>query len=241
MLLLATGALLAGVVAGLTGFGTSMTAMAFWLYVIAPVVATPLACICAISAHLVSLRKIWSGFDIKGAAPILIGGLVGVPIGAYFLKVIDPGLFRIVIGGFLVAYAIFMFSLKTPPIIKKGGALADGLSGFGGGVLGGFSGLSGAMPAIWVMLRGWTKERQRSIIQSFNMLILSFALVVYLVGGLISREVLIAAAVCLPATFLGSNLGARIYTGIDKETFRKVVLVLLSISGAVLVVTSFKN
>lgn len=235
--LLALGALFAGFVAGLAGFGTAMTAMAFWLYVVAPVVAAPLAAICAVGAHAMSVPKIWRDFDLASARIILIGGLVGVPFGIALLLWLSPDLFRGVIGAFLCAYALFMLLLKKPPVISGDGKLGDGVVGSVGGVLGGFAGLSGAAPTIWGQLRGWGKERQRGVIQGFNMLILVFAIAVFAIKGMLTAEVLTAAAICLPATFLGSIVGTRAYLAIDAVMFRRFILGLLFVSGVVLSAT----
>ncbi|MGI9372257.1 MAG: sulfite exporter TauE/SafE family protein [Hyphomicrobiales bacterium] len=237
MALLALGALLAGFVAGLTGFGTSMTAMAFWLYVVPPVIAAPLAAICAVAAHILSARKIFHTFNFNAAKPFLIGGFVGVPLGIGLLTIVSAIAFKGGLGLFLAAYAGLMLLMKEPPVISWGGKLADGAVGLIGGFLGGFSGLSGPIPALWCMLRGWDKASQRSVIQGFNMLILTFAICIFVFKGLITREVLSAVVVCIPATLIGSWFGTNAFLAIDAGLFRKVVLGLVCVSGAVLTTT----
>ncbi|MGI9483378.1 MAG: sulfite exporter TauE/SafE family protein [Hyphomicrobiales bacterium] len=239
--LLAFGALLAGFVAGLTGFGTAMTALAFWLYVVPPVVAAPLAAICAIGAHVLSVRKIWRDFDLHAARPFLIGGIVGVPIGVSLLTWLSADTFKGIVGLFLVIYAGIMLSMKNPPAVSWGGRIADGVSGFIGGVLGGFSGLSGPVPTLWAILRGWGKERQRSVIQGFNMLVLTFAIAIFAFKGMLTGSVLSAAIICIPATLVGSWFGTNAYLAIDAATFRRIVLVLLCISGTILTATWFAS
>jgi uncharacterized membrane protein YfcA len=232
--LLACGAMLAGFVAGLTGFGTAMTAMAFWLYVIPPVVAAPLVAICAVGAHVMSARKIFQGFDFGATKPLLIGGLLGVPIGIALISWLSPDLVKGVMGLFLASYALVMLVMKAPPIIAGGGRVADGVVGLIGGVLGGFAGLSGPVPTIWSLLRGWDKDHQRRIIQGFNMLILAFAIAVFAIKGMLTVNVLTASMICLPATFFGSWLGTRAYFSLDPAMFQRVVLSLVFVSGLVL-------
>jgi hypothetical protein len=54
-------------------------------------------------------------------------------------------------------------------------------------------------------------------------------------SGVINAHVLTIAMLCLPVTMTGAWLGARVYTGVSEAAFRRVVLVLLLGSGAVLV------
>ena len=77
------------------------------------------------------------------------------------------------------------------------------LIGFGGGILGGAAGLSGPLPTLWCGLKGWGKGEQRAVFQTFNLTILSGALVSYGVGGVLTAEVARLALIGLPGTLLG--------------------------------------
>ena len=59
------------------------------------------------------------------------------------------------------------------------------------------------------------------------------------VAGQITADVLLIAALCLPATLLGSWIGARLYKRISANRFRRLVLALLLISGTILIVQAF--
>ena len=52
--------------------------------------------------------------------------------------------------------------------------------------------------------------------------------------GVIDRAVLAAALLCLPVTLAGAWLGARLYLRVAETLFRRVVLLLLLVSGLVL-------
>lgn len=58
-ILVLIGAFAGGYVSGLTGFGTGLTALPFWLNVVNPVVAAPLVVICSIVAQIQTLPAIW--------------------------------------------------------------------------------------------------------------------------------------------------------------------------------------
>lgn len=232
------GALAGGLVNGLTGFGTAITAMGLWLYVLPPTSAASLAIVCAAVAQLQTLPMIWRTIWWRRLVPLVIPGLVGVPIGTVLLQHIDPRLFKIGIGCFLVVYAGHVLARRRELKTAWGGIVADGAIGFGGGVLGGLTGLSGVLPVVWTDIRGWTKEQRRGVLQGFNICILSLALASHAVSGLMTREVLLATAVALPATIGGAWTGGFIYRRLADSGYQRAVMLLLLIAGAALVWTS---
>ena len=79
--LILAGAFAGGLVSGLTGFGTGITAMPFWLAATTPLLASPLVVVCSLVAQFQTLPAIWHAIDFRRARPFIIGGLVGVPLG----------------------------------------------------------------------------------------------------------------------------------------------------------------
>ena len=53
------GALAGGMVNGLTGFGTALTALGIWLYAIDPAVASSLVIFCSVFSQLQTMHLIW--------------------------------------------------------------------------------------------------------------------------------------------------------------------------------------
>lgn len=160
--------------------------------------------------------------------------MVGVPLGVAALRVVEPRTLKILLGLFLIGYTGATLALRRLPTVAWGGRVADGVVGFGGGVLGGVAGLSGPLPTIWCGRRGWNADAQRGVYQVFNLTILSLALVAYATRGILTRQVLGYALVCLPATLLGAYGGIRLYGRVDDRQFRYLVLWLLFGSGVVL-------
>lgn len=109
-------------------------------------------------------------------------------------------------------------------------------SSVSGGFRGGFAGLSGPLPVIWLQLRGDEPDRQRAIYQPFNLTVLTLASVAMAVSGQITMPTLGIASLCLPATLLGAWIGAHVYVGVSAHTFQRVVLGLLLASGCILLV-----
>jgi uncharacterized membrane protein YfcA len=237
--LLLAGALAGGIVNGLTGFGTALTAIGIWIYAIPPTVAASLAIICSVVSQTQTLHLIWRTIDWRRVLFFVVPGLLGVPIGTLLLPHIDPKFFKLVIGCFLVVYPAYVLIRKRQIKSAWGGTTADGTIGFGGGILGGLTGLSGVLPIVWADIRGWSKEQRRSVVQFYNMAILSFALVSHAFSGLLTWQVVVSAAIALPGTIGGAWFGAFLYRRLADHGYQRVVMALLLISGISLIWTTW--
>ena len=104
-------------------------------------------------------------------------------------------------------------------------------------MLGGSTGLGGILPTLWCVLRGWPRDEHRSVSQPTA--VATFALSLLGLGGmgLITPETTRLFLIGLPALVAGTLLGWSLYGKLNEVAFRKVVLVLLLVSGLAIVVT----
>jgi uncharacterized membrane protein YfcA len=239
-LLVFAGALLGGLVNGLTGFGTGMTALPIWVHVLPPVLASPLVVVCSVVGQLQTLPAIWHAIDFRRLWPFVLGGVLGVPFGALLLPGIDAAVFKVVIGVLLVAGCGFLLAHGARAVWTRGGRAADAAVGFAGGVLGGLAGLSGLAPTLWAELRGWEKDARRAVFQGYNLSILAFALASQAFAGLLTAELAGLLLLAVPATVASAWAGRRLYARLDTRRFSKVVLAVLLVAGMVLIATGLR-
>lgn len=235
------GAALGGFVSGMLGFGTGLTALVLWLMVLDPLVAAPMVVICSIISQLQTLPAIWHAINWRRAMPFIVCGLIGVPLGTMILPQISVGGFKFFIACVLILYCGFMLLQKSAPKITWGGTVTNGIIGLLSGVLGGIAGLAGILPSIWATLCGWTKEETRSIFQVFYLTVLSFAVATLAWGGFMTAEVGKFALIAFPGTVVGAWIGRKAYERLDDTRFRKLILILLMLSGVSLLVTSLSG
>ena len=234
-LVVAGAALFGAFVSGLTGFAFGLVVLGVWLQVLPPAVAGPLVVICGLFAQSVSVLSVRRSIDLSRLWPFLAFGLVGIPLGVWLLPRIDPQWFRRGTGAFLILTASYQLFGRAG-VVHAGGRAADGAVGFIGGVMSGIAGLSGAVPTLWTVSRGWTKDHARAVYQPFNTAILAVTFANLYLSGNLNGDHLRFALVSIPSLLIGAGLGLVAYRWIDAERFRRVVLWLLLVSGAALVI-----
>jgi uncharacterized membrane protein YfcA len=230
------GALTAGFVNGFAGFGTALVASGFWFLVLPPDIVPPLIIVSAAAGQFVGLFKLSGSMNWGKSSYLISGGLLGVPIGTVLLAYLSPALVKTAIGFFLVLYSVIQFK-GLPDIIGKQhkDGFADRCVGFIGGIFGGFAGLSGPFPLVWLQLNKLSPSEQRERYQPFNLLVLCFATVAMALIGKLDEELLSYALVSVPFSLVGAVIGVRAFVGVSEQAFRNSVLALLLFSGIVIV------
>ena len=237
-LIVSAGAAVAGFVQGLSGFAFGLIAMGIWAWALDPVLAGPLVVFGSLIGQLLAIGSMGRTMNPWRAAPFVVGGILGVPLGVALLRYIDPLVFKASVGLLLVVWCPIMLFARALPRIGWGGKWADAGVGWIGGIMGGLGGLTGPAPILWATLRGWDRHAQRGVFQVFNICMHSLTLTMYVISGTVPRRALPLFAVMVPAMLIPSIAGYRLYHRVSDIVFRRVVLGLLTASGAVLIVTS---
>jgi hypothetical protein len=226
----------AALVTGLAGFAFGLVAAAVWLYILTPLQTATLIIWYGLLVQGYSVWKLRHAISWARIAPLVIGSALGVPLGVFVLSAASPSSLRVGIGAVLVLYSLYALLRPSLKPFAAGGATADGAAGFVNGMLGGATGFAGIVVTIWSQMRGWPKDQQRSVFQPVG--VATFLMCALWLGGRgsISRDLVWLFALGLPALFAGTWLGLKLYGKLDEAQFRKVVLILLLVSGAALLV-----
>jgi uncharacterized protein len=177
--------------------------------------------------HALNWNRLW---------PFLLGGAIGVPAGVSILSWANPEHVRAGIGAFLVLFSIYNLARPQLKPVVKGGALVDAGVGCFNGVLGGLTGLAGILVTIWCGLRGWPKDQQRAVFQPVAVAIFAMSASWLGAEGAISMETIKLFLIGLPILLAGTWLGLKLYGRLDEGSFRRIVLIVLLVSGLLLVV-----
>ena len=220
-------------VAGVAGFAFGLIASAIWLHVITPAQSATLIAAFAILIQGATLWNLRHALQFSRLIPFLVGGAIGIPLGAAVLNWAAPAHMRAFIGLALIAFSFYSLIRPKLPTVN-GGRVADAVVGVLSGLFAGGSGLAGVPVIVWATLRRWSKDELRAVFQPVAVVIFIMTLAWFGGTGLVTADTLRLFAIGLPAVLIGTWLGLKLYGKLDEATFRAVVLVLLLISGLTL-------
>jgi len=115
------------------------------------------------------------------------------------------------------------------------GVPADVCIGVVNGVIGGLTGLTGIVVTIRCQLRGWSKDEQRSVFQPVNLAVIVMSAASLSIAGVVTAEMVKLYLLGLPLLLAGLWIGLKLYGRLDEAAFRKVILLLLLVSGLALI------
>jgi len=136
----------------------------------------------------------------------------------------------------LVLYSIYSLTRPALKPVHACGAPADVGVGFLNGLLGGLTGLAGIVVTIWCGVRGWPKDVQRAVFQPVAVATFAMSALWIGAGGTLTMSVAKLFVLGLPVLLAGTWLGLKFFGRLDEVAFRRVVLILLLVSGAALIV-----
>ena len=223
-------------VSGLAGFAFSAVAGAILLHILPPLEAVPLMMACSIGVQTASLWALRHNIQWKGSLVLIAGGLLGVPIAVHLLQNVDTATFRTGFGAMVALYAGYMlFRPAVTYLAKMESHGRNALIGFGGGLVGGLTGMPGALPTIWCDMHGVPKNQQRGLVQPFIAVMQVFALALLLSRHTLHSKVMLDFVISLPALAAGTALGVVMFRSVNEAIFRRTILIVLLFSGLSLV------
>lgn len=228
-------AFLGALIFGLTGFGSALVTIPLASHV----VPLPFALALFALADLMSALRV--GLEnprnaVRGEWTRLVPMIfVGSALGVTALVHLPRALGMLLLGAFVLSYALY--SLVRHPsarVVSPRWAWAAGLAG---GVTSTLFGAGGPPYAIYLSQRGLSKEQFRATLAFAAMTSISLRVTAFLLTGLLlDRQVWIAAAVAVPAAFIGIAVSRRLFRLISRDTLLRAVTLMLLASGGSLVV-----
>ena len=226
-------AFFAGFTQGFSGFGSILLSLPLLAIFLPIKIVIPLVALFALSMTTILLVQLWKHLEWKKIYPLLIGALVGIPVGVLFLKKMDNGIIQWTLGIILISYSMYsLFFKSSRKGIKEGWAY---LFGFLGGCLGGALGASGPPVIAYTSSQSWGKDKIKASLQGFFLLSGLFIVFFQVINGLTTMTVIHFYGIALPALILGTYTGSLLFGIIREGDYRKAMLILLAFLGAFMI------
>jgi uncharacterized membrane protein YfcA len=226
--------ILAYTVFGLTGFGSSITAMPLLVQLIPLRTAVPLMLVFDLcSALLVGLknRRVVDRRELLRLVPFM---LLGMALGVVALVKAPERWLLLTLGVFILAYSAW--SLVLRPAVQPIGPRWSAPLGIAGGVFTALFGTGGPIYTIYLTRRLPDKQVLRATISTLIFISGLARLVLFTGAGLFHQQsVLMLAAVLLPCAMAGLYLGNYLHKRLPAERVVQVIWAILIAGGVSLV------
>jgi len=240
--------LVATTVHGITGFGTGQITMGVLPFFRD---AGSASIVVSMVVFITNLRVFWSvkdKFNWKDWLIPVAGLAAGLPLGVYLYGVWDEDQLRVAIGVVMMIGAVVILLLRQIKRIRewiKGtgwqpGWISGVLAGFLSGIFGGAVSIPGPPMIIYgaflMETDYWTTKQMKAIFTSFFAANLLFRIVVLSSMGQMSAVIAVEALAIVPALFLGTWLGIKLFKIMPREIFRWFVIAFIFLIGLLLTI-----
>lgn len=226
--------LFAGIVQGLTGFGSGLVAIPLLTLMIDIKLAVGLCILhnmIITTSMAVDLRR---HFKWSKILPLLIGSIPGVLLGAYWFKHVNPNWLELFLAVLLISYSLFNLVFRPQPLYLS--SLWGYVAGFFTGAISSVISAGGPPSIIYATLTGWKREEMKATLTGFFLYYGGLTVLVFYLGGNFGPGTWLLFAITAPFVFLGTVLGSRFGKRINQQTYLRLVYILLIIMGLIMLV-----
>ena len=222
-------ALVAGIARGFSGFGAALIFIPLVSAILGPRLAAPILLLVDAILTAPLVLPAWRLANRREVGWLAMGALIGAPIGGWLLLQLDGVTLRWAMCGLSAALLVLIASgwryrgEPTAPLSAAVGAVSglfSGVAQMGGPPVVAYW-LGGAIPAAGV----------RANIVAFFAISSVISGIVYLAGGLLTREVMLLCALAAPTYGAGLWIGAVLFGLASENAFRRTCLALIALAA----------
>jgi len=218
-----------------TGFGFAMIGMALWSLLIPFRAAATVEVITVLFVNLYVTWRLRKSVRWRLILWPLAGSLLLSPLGVYTLMISSEVLLRRLLGAALIILSVYFICFGGNLRLK-----ATRRMGFGAGAVSGFfAGLMGiGGPPIAMYYISVTDEKQsyNATVQCFFLIAGIYTLMVHLIAGNVTGEVLRYSAVSLVGLGIGTAVGFAIFKKLTITGLKKTMYIFMAVIGVYLLI-----
>ncbi len=220
---------IAGTTRGFAGFGAGMIYVPVAATVLGPEVAAATVLLYDIPASVPLTIRLLPKANVREVIPLALGGMAATPLGYVALTRLDPEIVRWAISlGVLAAVAAIAAGLRVRR--DAGDATAVGV-GLVSGFMNGLAQIGGPPVILYWLSRATEPARVRASALLYFQFGTAVTLATYLLGGLITREVLLLTVLMVPVFAVAMATGNRLFAFASPDTYRRIAYALIVLAG----------
>ena len=229
----------ASIVRGFNGFGFSAISVSGLSFILPPIEIVPIILLLEVFVSIFMIPYIWNKIDWKFVIQILIGIIIGSPIGLLLLKYLSPQITHLIICLVVIFFSLLLMrgyvNLKINNLFSK---IATGTIS---GVVNGFSTLGGLPVALFLLVTSIQPAIIRGSLAALFFLTDIYAFTLSFFSGIIDMITIYRVLSIILVLPLGVYIGDSFFVKAKEATYRKVVfyfLILISLIGILRILLS---
>lgn len=225
---------IASIIRGFNGFGFSATCISGFSFILPPIEIVPIILILEVLISIFMIPYVWNKIDWKFVIQILLGIVIGSPIGLYLLKFLSPNITHLLI---CIIVIFFSFLLMKGYSNKKINNMPVKI--FTGGVSGIINGMTtlGGMPvALLLLMTSIQPAIIRGSLAALFFLTDVYAFILSFFAGIVDLTTIYRTVPLIVILPVGVFIGNKFFVKSKEATYRKAVfyfLIVISIFGIV--------
>lgn len=231
---------IASIIRGFNGFGFSATCISGFSFILPAIEIVPIILILEVIISIFMVPYIWNKIDWNFVLKLLIGIIIGSPIGLYLLKYLSPDTTHLSVCVLVIFFSfLLMKGYENKKINNNYGKLITGIVS---GTLNGLTTLGGMPVALFLLVTSIQPAVIRGSLAALFFLTDFYAFTLSFFAGIVDLTTIYRTIPLIIILPIGVYIGDKFFVKSKEETYRKVVfyfLILISIFGLFRIVSNF--
>lgn len=226
-----------GLVQGVVGFGLALVSVPPLLMIgFGQSTIVPVIVLMGTVNALLLLYHTRQGVSAQMLVPLVVGAIIGVPIGGFLLASVDTPAFKIFVGIVIIATSILLLSGWRK---SYGDSFLHRIPvGLASGFLGGSIALGGPPIVLFLSNEGVSRDAFRGSLAAYFVMLNIVAITSFAILGLFSTKVFTYAASGVVPLVLGTFTGIWVGHRLPEPIFARAALILVGLMGVALMASN---
>ena len=231
---------IASIIRGFNGFGFSAICISGFSFILPAIEIVPIILALEVVISIFMVPYIWNKIDWIFVFKILLGIIIGSPIGLYLLKYLDPQTTHLSVCLLIIFFSILL--MKGFSNQKINNNYGKFFTGTVSGTLNGLTTLGGMPVALFLLITSIRPAVIRGSLAALFFLTDIYAFVLSFFSGIVDMTTIYRVIPLIMILPVGVFIGNKFFVKSKEETYRKVVfyfLMVISIIGILRIMINF--
>jgi uncharacterized membrane protein YfcA len=231
---------IASIIRGFNGFGFSATCISGFSFILPAIEIVPIILGLEVIISIFMVPYVWNKIDWNFVFKLLIGIIIGSPIGLYLLKYLSSDVTHLTVCVLVIFFSFLL--MKGYENKKIDNSYAKMFTGIISGTLNGLTTLGGMPVALFLLVTSIQPAVIRGSLAALFFLTDIYAFVLSFLAGIVDITTIYRTLPLIIILPIGVYIGDKFFVKSKEETYRKVVfyfLVFISIFGVFRAISNF--